>query len=81
MASGGRSRRRRSPGRAGPCDGPKDTERKLHPLLIRWDDLDEAQREKDREPMRALPQMLAGVGFELYRMNRAQARAIERAAM
>ncbi len=61
-------------------EGPKDTERKLHPLLIRWDDLAEEQREKDREPMRALPEMLAGVGFELYRMNRAQARAVERAA-
>jgi hypothetical protein len=62
-------------------EGPKDTERKLHPLLIPWDALDEEQREKDREPMRALPEMLAGVGFELYRMNRAEARAVERAAM
>jgi hypothetical protein len=30
--------------------------------------------------MRALPQMLAGVGFELYRMDRDRARALERAA-
>jgi voltage-gated potassium channel Kch len=45
--------------------GPKDPERKLHPSLVPWDELSEEEREKDREPVRALPEMLAHVGFEL----------------
>ena len=45
--------------------GPKDPERKLHPSLVPWDDLSEEEREKDREPVRALPEMLARAGFEL----------------
>jgi hypothetical protein len=45
--------------------GAKDPERKLHPSLVPWDELSEEEREKDREPVRALPEMLARVGFEL----------------
>ena len=45
--------------------GPKDPERKLHPSLVPWEGLSEVEREKDREPVRALPEMLAHVGFEL----------------
>ena len=45
--------------------GPKDPERKLHPSLVPWAQLSEDEREKDREPVRALPEMLAHVGFEL----------------
>ena len=49
--------------RQGP--GPKDPERKLHPSLVPWSELSEEERDKDREPVRALPEMLAHVGFEL----------------
>ena len=45
--------------------GPKDPERKLHPSLVAWEELSEDERDKDREPIRALPEMLALVGFEL----------------
>jgi voltage-gated potassium channel Kch len=45
--------------------GPKDPERKLHPSLVPWDELSEEERDKDREPVRALPEMLARAGFEL----------------
>ena len=45
--------------------GPKDPERKLHPSLVPWSELSEEERDKDREPVRALPEMLAHVGFEL----------------
>jgi voltage-gated potassium channel Kch len=45
--------------------GPKDPERKLHPSLVPWSELPEEERDKDREPVRALPEMLAHVGFEL----------------
>jgi hypothetical protein len=50
-----------------PTSGPKDPVAKLHPGLISWKDLTEGEREKDRAPMRLLPQMMARVGFELYR--------------
>ena len=53
--------------------GPKDPERKLHPSLIPWDELSEEEREKDREPVRALPEMLAHVGFELRPPDAAEA--------
>ncbi|MGF9755053.1 NAD-binding protein [Microvirga sp. 0TCS3.31] len=45
--------------------GPKDPQRKTHPLLIGWDDLDEPEREKDRDAIRAIPRMLARVGYAL----------------
>jgi hypothetical protein len=49
-----------------PTDAPeKDPERKLHPMLRPWDELPETEREKDRDAIRALPQLLASVGYEL----------------
>jgi hypothetical protein len=45
--------------------GAKDPERKLHPSLVPWEELSEEERDKDREPVRALPEMLARAGFEL----------------
>jgi voltage-gated potassium channel Kch/preprotein translocase subunit Sss1 len=47
--------------------GEKDPERKLHPLLVRWEELSEAYREKDRDAARLIPRMLAQAGYELYR--------------
>jgi hypothetical protein len=44
-----------------------DPERRLHPSLVPWEELGEDERDKDREPVRALPRMLALVGFELQR--------------
>lgn len=46
-------------------DGPKDPERRRHPSLVPWEELSEDERDKDREPIRALPEMLAHAGFEL----------------
>jgi voltage-gated potassium channel Kch len=53
-----------------PTDGPKDPQRKLHPLLVPWEKLDEAEREKDRDAARLIPRMLAQAGYELYRPPR-----------
>ena len=50
--------------------GAKDPERRLHPQLVTWAELSEEERDKDRDPMRELPGMLARVGFELYRSAR-----------
>jgi hypothetical protein len=45
--------------------GPKDPEKKTHPLLVPWDQLDETEREKDRDAIRAIPRMLARAGFAI----------------
>lgn len=45
--------------------GPKDPERKLHPLLIDWEQLDESDREKDRDGIRGLPKLVADAGYEI----------------
>jgi hypothetical protein len=50
-----------------PTAGPKDPDARLHPLLVPWEQLPEAERDKDREPVRELPAMLARAGFRLYR--------------
>lgn len=48
--------------------GPvKDAERREHPLLVPWTELDEAERDKDREAVAAIPTMLAEAGFTLFR--------------
>ena len=45
--------------------GAKDPHRRLHPLLVPWEELPEEEREKDRDVIRGLPRMLALVGYEL----------------
>jgi voltage-gated potassium channel Kch len=45
--------------------GPKDPVAKTHPLLVPWDELSEEEREKDRDAIRAIPRMLARVGYAL----------------
>lgn len=50
-----------------PTDGPKDPERKLHPLLVDWEHLGEVDRDRDRESITALPAMLASAGFAIHR--------------
>jgi hypothetical protein len=48
--------------------GPvKDSERRVHPSLVPWSELSEEERDKDREPVRELPRMLALVGFDIQR--------------
>jgi voltage-gated potassium channel Kch len=48
-------------------EGDKDAERRLHPLLRSWEELPEAEREKDRDAVRGLPQILAAAGFAIVR--------------
>jgi hypothetical protein len=56
-----------------PTTGPKDPEQRLHPLLVPWEELPEAERDKDREPVREIPEMLARAGLRVYR-SRGRAR-------
>ena len=50
-------------------DGSKDPDRKLHPLLVPWEELSEEDREKDRDTIRALPRMLAAAGFTVVKVS------------
>lgn len=45
--------------------GSKDPDAKLHPLLVPWSELSQADREKDRQSVRDLPAMLARIGYAL----------------
>ena len=47
----------------------KDAVRKLHPLLVPWEELGEDDRERDRDSIRALPRMLARAGFAVHRRS------------
>jgi hypothetical protein len=48
--------------------GPeRDDAGKIHPLLVDWAQLPESERDKDREPVREVPVMLARAGFEILR--------------
>jgi voltage-gated potassium channel Kch len=46
----------------------RDDERKLHPSLIPWADLPEAEKEKDRNAIRVLPGILARVDLAIRRV-------------
>jgi hypothetical protein len=48
---------------------PRDDTARIHPLMVSWDELDEIERRKDREPVREVPQMLAHAGFEIVRLS------------
>ena len=53
-----------------PTTGAKDSARKLHPLLdVPWEELDEINRDRDRDPIRLLPAMLLAVGLEVRSRN------------
>ncbi|WP_166793585.1 MULTISPECIES: RyR domain-containing protein [unclassified Frankia] len=48
--------------------GPhRDNDRKTHPMLVPWDDLDAPSREKDHETIRLIPMILAEAGFHIVR--------------
>ncbi len=48
---------------------PRDDERKVHDQLVGWEELDERNRDRDREPVRALPAMLELTGFRIERIE------------
>jgi hypothetical protein len=48
---------------------PRDNVRKLHPALLPWPELPEAEREKDRNAIRAIPPILRDAGFQILRLT------------
>jgi TrkA-N domain/RyR domain len=51
---------------------PRDDERKLHDQLVPWEELDERNRDRDRDPVRQLPEMLELTGFRIQRCSSPQ---------
>lgn len=50
--------------------GPKrDDEKKIHPDIREWNDLSTFERKKDFDQIRAIPTIMAGAGFEVYRLH------------
>jgi hypothetical protein len=53
---------------AGWIPGPdRDDSRKIHPSLVGWDALAEAERDKDRDAVRDIPVVLAAAGLHVAR--------------
>jgi hypothetical protein len=49
--------------------GPtRDDARKTHPSLVPWSELSEEEKDKDRNPVRGLPEFLAKARFQIYRL-------------
>ena len=46
----------------------KDLKEKTSPDLIPWEQLSDETKEKDRDPIRKLPEILAKSGFQIYRL-------------
>lgn len=45
--------------------GEKSLEQRTHPCLVSWEQLPEAEKEKDRQQMRAVPAILSEAGLRL----------------
>jgi RyR domain len=52
--------------------GPeKDPVRKIHPLLVPWSELADAEKDKDANTIRTLPVLLARAGYAIVRKSSA----------
>jgi serine phosphatase RsbU (regulator of sigma subunit) len=47
----------------------KDEKKKIHPGLIPYEELEEAEKEKDRELVRLIPAILQDINYETYPVN------------
>ena len=52
---------------AGMTLGPRDGSAQTHPSMVPWEELPEAEREKDRDVVRAIPDQLISVGYAVVR--------------
>jgi len=56
------------------CGPEKDPIRKIHPLLVPFEDLDEAEKDKDANTIRTLPALLGRSGYAIVRKPHARRR-------
>jgi hypothetical protein len=52
------------------ASGPKNSKKKRSPFLVPWEELPEEEKEKDRNPVRNIPDFLAKAGFQIYRREK-----------
>jgi len=45
----------------------RDDAKKIHPSLVPYDELSESEKEKDRDTIRQIPEILSGIDFQVYR--------------
>jgi voltage-gated potassium channel Kch len=45
--------------------GERDNAKRKHPSLVPWEELPESEREKDRDVVRAIPDLLASIGYTI----------------
>jgi serine phosphatase RsbU (regulator of sigma subunit) len=50
----------------------RDTARKTHPSLINYNDLEETEKDRDRELVKLIPAFLKDIGFEIYHISPAR---------
>ncbi|MGA9048056.1 MAG: NAD-binding protein [Dehalococcoidia bacterium] len=48
----------------------KDDVGKISPTLIPWEDLSKEEKDKDRDPVRSIPEFLSRAGYRVYRKGR-----------
>ena len=48
----------------------KNRAKKITPDLVPWEKLDEEAKDKDRNPVRAIPQLMATAGFAVYKLGK-----------
>jgi hypothetical protein len=48
---------------------PRNDEEKTHPCLVPWEELPEAEKDKDRQAVRQIPGLLARMGFEISKLD------------
>lgn len=53
----------------------KDEERKTHPCMVQYSELNEPEKEKDRDSVRMIPHYLALIDFQVYRPDSCNSRA------
>lgn len=49
------------------CGDNKDEERKIHPSLVKWDELDKKDKDLDRDAVRNIPKLLDNIGLKIIR--------------
>ena len=49
--------------------GPRDPENKISPYLVHWNDLPDNIKEYDRDAVKNIPELLASVGFKMYKLE------------
>jgi class 3 adenylate cyclase/tetratricopeptide (TPR) repeat protein len=49
---------------------PRDNAKRLHPCLVPWDVLTDEEKEKDRDAVRNMPNLIAKAGFRVRRIRR-----------